>query len=289
MDLRTLRYFLAVAEELHFGKAAARLHISQPSLSAQIQKLEEELGGSLLIRDKRHVRLTDGGRLLMRAGKKVLAEAAEAEAVVRTTLSGAAGVLNLGYMNTAYSDILRNGLKTFRARYPHARIRLREDAPTRLCEAVRMGELDVAFVNMPVWEDDEDLRAAPLADWPLCVLLPCDHSLARLKAVPMDQLTQEPVIDFGVEYFRGQQLFDQIPQEPAIMHVTGNLQVMAGLVGAGLGIAFMPSSYGPFLPPDVVLKPVAGVDFTLICLLVHRRELVEPVVRHFLECIPSPA
>lgn len=286
MELRALRYFLAVAEELHFGKAAARLHISQPSLSAQIQKLEADLGGSLFIRDRHHVSLTEGGRLLMQAARTMLFQAAEAEAAVRTTLAGAAGELNLGYMNTAYSDILRIGLKAFRARYPGVRIRLREDTPSNLCEAVRLGDLDAAFVNMPVWEENRELQAEPLAAWPLCVLLPREHPLAGLDAVPMARLTDESVIDFGVEYFHGQQLFDKIPQSPVILHVTGNLQVMAGLVGAGLGVAFMPSSYAPFLPPEVVLKPVEGISFTLICLLVHRRESMEPVVRHFLACLP---
>ena len=285
MELRSLRYFLTVAEELHFGRAAKRLCIAQPSLSAQIKKLEDELGGKLFWRDRKGVRLTDGGRLLMPAAQKILGETAETESLVRTTLAGSTGILRLGYMNTAYSEMFRRILKTFRLRYPQVRIHLQEESPANLFESLRIGEIDAAFVNLLDPPHLDDLAAEHLSTWQLQVLLPAEHPLAARESISLDSIMHEPIIEFGQEYFRGLRLFDSLKQEPDIVHVTGNLQVMAGLVSAGLGITFVPTIHAPFLPEDVVLKPVEGLSSFLHGLLVHRQNVPEPLVRNFLESV----
>ena len=146
MDLRHLRYFVAVAEEGHFGRAAERLHIVQPALSMQIRALEDEMGGALFTRTTRRVELTEAGRLLVVEARRTLAQAERAKEIVQTSLRGEIGTIRLGFVgNAVLTGRLMTDLRAFHARYPSAIIDLHEKPPHSQSEAVLSGELDVGY------------------------------------------------------------------------------------------------------------------------------------------------
>ena len=146
MDLRHLRYFLAVAEEGHFGRAAQRLHIVQPALSMQIKALEEELGGPLFVRTSRKVELTDAGRLLQVEAQRTLEQADHARLTVQRSLRGETGHVRVGFAgNAVFSGKLTNDLRAFRRTYPDAELVVNEVAPLQQADAILAGQLDVGY------------------------------------------------------------------------------------------------------------------------------------------------
>lgn len=146
MDLRHLRYFLAVAEEGHFGRAAQRLHIVQPALSMQIKAPEEELGGPLFVRTSRKVELTDAGRLLQVEAQRTLEQADHARLTVQRSIRGETGQVRVGFAgNAVFSGKLTNDLRAFRRTYPDAELVVNEVAPLLQAEAILTGQLDVGY------------------------------------------------------------------------------------------------------------------------------------------------
>src|SRR5436309_10286813 len=150
MELRHLRYFVAVAEELHFGRAAARLHIAQPPLSQQILRLEAELGVELLRRNRRSVRLTDAGRLLLEQSRPLLAQADHVEQLLRQASAGEVGRLAVGFVGSASYEALPRILREFRDRHPQVELRLDELTTAGQVAALNAGRIDVGLVRPPV-------------------------------------------------------------------------------------------------------------------------------------------
>src|SRR5580704_7940523 len=160
MELRQLRYFIAVAEELHFRRAAERLHISQPPLSQQIRALEDELGFVLLTRTRRRVQLTPAGEAFLRDARIVLAELESAVATARRIDAGQTGRLRVGFVGSALLSIVPGTVERFRASRPGVAIELRERSTVDQQRAVAAGVVDVGLVRPPI-EDDGQLRARP--------------------------------------------------------------------------------------------------------------------------------
>ena len=265
MDIRHLRYFLAVAEELHFGRAAMRLHIAQPPLSQAIRQLEEELGAALFTRTSRSVRLTAAGAALVGDARTVLEQLAQAEAKVRRVHAGEAGELVVGYMNPVMDAVLCRALAAFRVKKPDVALRLRElPSPVQLDE-LRSGRLDIAFVRA----GSEDQATAAGAELAFCVVarepyvlaLPTEHPLAKLKRVPLRRAGHYPFLLFQRETLPA--LHDAIMAafranggEPVISQVVQGKHASLTLVAAGMGLCLVPASAAQWRRSGVVLRPV---------------------------------
>src|SRR5215510_3811000 len=194
MELRHLRYLVAVAEELHFGRAAIRLNISQPPLSHQIRQLEEELGVRLFDRTKREVRLTEAGRRLVEEARSVLGRVDHLSAVASRAGSGEIGHLAVGVPGGGANPILIKVLEVFGKQYPGVRIELHYMSTGAQIEELREGRLGVGFVNLPI--QAPFLATEMILREPLCLALPTGHRLAKQKTVTLTALEGEPMILF---------------------------------------------------------------------------------------------
>src|SRR6187431_794617 len=206
MELRHLRYFVAVAEELHFGRAAQRLHIQQPPLSRQIQLLEAELGFSLFERSRRRVELTPAGTALLGRARQVFDALEVAVHDARSASEGESGRLVIGYPSSLAYSGLTELLRAFRTRFPSVELSLRELPPGDQIDGLKAGNLDVGFVRTSL--DDPTLVAELVRRESLMVVLPDDHRLATRRNIPLADLAREPFVMFPRA--RGPAFFDQL-------------------------------------------------------------------------------
>jgi DNA-binding transcriptional LysR family regulator len=292
MELRHLRYFVAVAEELHFGHAAQRLHIAQPPLSQQIRRFEAELGVELLRRNRRRVQLTDAGRLLLERARPLLAEVERTEELLRRASVGEVGQLRIGFIGTASYVILPAILRAFHERYPEAELKLEEMTTGPQVAALRAGHLDVGLVRPPV--RDPSLRLTPLVKEELLAALPDVHPLARRKTIPVQALAPEPFILFVREHGTG--LYDDIIAvcreagfSPKIVQETNDTQTIVSLVSAGFGVALLPASIANFPHPRVVYKRLRGPNASLEIALAEPLHTHSPLAGHFRAIAQSAA
>jgi DNA-binding transcriptional LysR family regulator len=266
LELRLLRAFVAVAEELHFGRAARRLHISQPPLSVQIRRLEQQLEVRLFNRDRRGVALTDAGSALLGGARHLLSEAERTRREVQSTARGARGLLAIGYTPTATYDVLPAVIPAFRARLPDVRLDLTEMRSELLSEAVRSGRVEVAFVCAPV--DSRGVVETVLVREPLLALLPERHPLARRPRIPVRALAREPVVmvrrdvepgwaDAAAAALRGAGVQPQVVQE------TDSKIALLGLVAAGIGVSVGSQSMARLGRAGVTLRPLDGLSLRL--------------------------
>jgi DNA-binding transcriptional LysR family regulator len=273
MELRLLRAFVAVAEELHFGRAARRLHISQPPLSAQIRRLEADLEVRLFDRNRRGVALTDAGATLLGGARHLLAEAAHTRLAVQRTARGQRGVLGVGYTPTASYDVLPAVIPAFRARWPEVRLDLTELRSELLPEAVRSGRLEVGLVCAPV--DSRGLGESVLVREPLLALLPEGHPLAARARVPVRALASLPFVlvrrdiepgwaDAAAAALRRAGVAPQVVQE------TDSKIALLGLVAAGIGVSVVSASMARLGRVGVTLRPIDGLSVRLVLSMLTR-------------------
>jgi len=260
MELRHLRYFAAVAEERHFGRAAARLRIAQPPLSRQIQSLEAELGFPVLSRERRRVELTAAGEVLLKHARRVFAALDLAVSEARRASAGQSGRIAIGYPSSFASSGLTELLRAYRARFPEVEMGLRELSPAEQLEALKNGDLDVGFVRSA--DEDPALVFERVRREPLVVALPADHRLAKQKRVRVASLARESFVSFPRS--RGPGLFDQLVGlcrdagfAPRIVQEAPQLALVS-LVAAGFGVAFVPASVEALQRTGVVFKPIVG-------------------------------
>ncbi|HEX6099761.1 MAG TPA: LysR family transcriptional regulator [Thermoanaerobaculia bacterium] len=261
LDVRRLQYFLAVAETLHFRKAAERLHVAQPALSQQIRRLEEDLGCQLLTRNRRGVALTPAGQALLESGRRALVQLTHAEDAARRTAANQVALLRIGFLNPAAFAVVPPLVLRLRAERPDVFLALREGASAQLLEEVRLGQLDVAFVRGPVTHPG--VRIDVLRREPLIAVLPAKHPLARRKRVPLAELADEPFIGFRRD--AAPSLHDAITRlcmdagfAPAFVTEASEWYTIVSLVAAGLGVAILPESIAAFSHRDAVYRPIAG-------------------------------
>src|SRR5215813_4414901 len=196
MELRHLRYLVAVAEELHFGRAAIRLHIAQPPLSQQIRQLEEELGVRLFDRSRRRVQLTDAGRLVVQEARRTLAQAGRVAEAARHAAQGSAGLLRVGFSSSAPYTTLPAILRGFRSQFPDVVLNLFERSTEEQLELLADDAIDIGFVRRPVENPRESLIIKTILREPLVLALPHDHRLGGQHAVHPRSLALEPFILF---------------------------------------------------------------------------------------------
>ena len=247
IELRHLRYFIAVAEELHFGHAAARLNISQPPLSQQIQILEQQIGARLFARTNRSVSLTEAGRQFLADSRQILSQVDDAAARAARLHHGETGELRIGFTSSAPCiKAVSDTLSTFRRRYPDVHIQTRETNTREQIVPLNEGALDLGLMRntqLPdtlVWE--RVLRE------PLLAMVPRDHPLASKPRVSLRELAREPFVFFDPHVGTG--LYDDIlglmrryDLTPAITQEVGEAMTIIGLVAAGLGVSILPASF----------------------------------------------
>lgn len=266
LELRHLRYFVAVAEELNFTRAAERLHIAQPPLSTQIRQLEEELGAQLFEREKRRVYLTAAGRDLLERARSILTAAESAKDAVRRTASGETGELRLGYVPSAmFTEALPGAILRFQQRYPRIQLHLLEMPSIDQLYAVHNRELEVGILRRP---DIAIPVGVHLEEWyqaPLVAALPKGHRLAARESLRIADLKDQPLILFPRQsgiglYWRVVDLCIKAKFRPRVVRETRDYAVMIGLVSAGVGIALVPSDTQCIQLEGVTYRPVQGKD-----------------------------
>lgn len=286
MDLRRLRYFVAVAEELHFGNAARRLHVSQPPLSQQIHKLEEELGVSLFDRNRRRVRLTYAGSLLLDKARIVLQDVDDAVSVAKRAHGGEIGHLVIGHAPPADLNILPSAVSAFRAQYPSVTLALKNMGGPDLIRALLDRRIRIALVRLPL--DHPLLAVIPILKERLVAVLPKNHKFARSKIVKLPDLAAEPFIMFprnlSPSYFDilARFCFSEGGFNLTVSQETDAIQTVLALVAAGLGVSLQPASVAILHRPGVVCKPIyqspACAEMGIVYLAGDRSKIVQNFV-----------
>lgn len=264
MEHRLLASFVVLAEELHFGRAARRLHISQPPLSLQIQKLESELGVRLFLRTNRHVALTEAGGVLLARARYLLGEHARARDEVRRVARGEAGVLAVGYTQTATYDVLPAVVPQFLRSYPQVKLELRELSSPSQVDALREGRIELGLACLPV-DAGELVEHTLLLERPV-VVMPKHHRFARRKSVPVSLLRGEPfvLVDREIEPGWGYGCDAALKSagiDVRIVQETDTKIALLGLIAAGMGVSIASASIGALGRAGVVLRPLTGLRF----------------------------
>lgn len=285
IDVKPLRYFVTLAETGHFGRAAARLHLSQPPLSRQLAALEAKLGVTLIERSPRSVTLTAAGERFYTDARAILAALEQAVANARAAASGAAGTLAVGFTMCAAYSVVPGYARTFGAAYPEVMLHLREVVSNDLAVQVLNGQIDAAIMFPGVRE--KGLASRTLVSEPLCVALSRGHRLARARRLKIAQLAGEPfVLAAGevaptlraaiLEHCRSGGF------EPDIRFEVQLQQTVLSLVDEGVGVALVPASMRKAQLAGVVFRPLAGaplIEQVLVWSLANRN----PCLQRFLE------
>jgi LysR family transcriptional activator of glutamate synthase operon len=274
MELRQLRYLVALAEEQHFTRAAARERVAQPALSQQIRKLEEELGATLFDRTTRSVRPTEAGALLVAHARRVLAVVAAAKAELEQLGGLVAGRVTIGLTQTPGPLDLVRLLGDFHARFPQVELVVREDLSTTLAAELHAGALDVAFLSIVEEADRRGLELQPLAHERLVVALPADHRLAARTYVRIGNLRDEELVAFseGATIRTAvRRIALQAGFEPRIAFETREVARARAIVAAGLGVAVLPRSDAEAPGPPVRVVELRGPSLTHRISLCWRR------------------
>ena len=245
IDLRQLRYFLAVSEELHFGRAALRLHISQPPLSRQIRQLEDQLGVALFLRSKSGVVLTEAGAAFLPEVRRTLLQAEKAIAVARAARGALVGQFVVGYTTVFDRSAIPDVLERLRQLFPNWRIVTRGKHSISLVRDIKNGVLDAAFIGLHT--DTQGLAVETILEEPLVVALPANHRLARKRRLGFEDLRGEPMFWFERRLNPGffdhcQAFFEQIDFKPNAIPEPPDHHILLGLIAEGQGIALISAS-----------------------------------------------
>jgi DNA-binding transcriptional LysR family regulator len=287
MELRHLRYFAAVAETLHFRRAAERLSIAQPALSQQIQQLERELGVQLLDRTRRRVALTEAGIVFLERARATIAEAAEAVRLARMAGRGELGQLSVGVVTSALYGAFPDVVRVFRERHRQVHLTLQELPANEQTLALRAGRIHVSFLRPPI--DETDLTVRIIAREPWMVALPTSHPLAGKTRVSVKALAGEPFLLFSRELAPG--LYDQLIAvcqsagfSPRIVQ-EAQMHTIVSLVAAGIGVSLVPATLENLSRRGLVYKKLAGTTPKLDLAVAWRRDDRSPLLAAFLSVV----
>lgn len=293
MELRHLRYFVAVAEEQHITRAAERLHIQQPPLSQQIRALERELNVQLLRRKPRGVELTEAGRAFLTSARAVLAQLDQAVATTRRTARGEEGAICVGFTSSApFHPLVPRMIRAFREALPRVSLTLEESGTTELIDGIRGEQIDAAFVRTPA-SDREGIIVHPLVEEPMVAALPERHALAGEGSDAVAPLALRALAGETFVVYRrrsGPGLYDAIIAachaagfSPSVAQEAPRIVSTLNLVAAGLGVSIVPESLRRMQMDGVVYRRLKGRSLPQVPLnIVVRRGDSAPAVRRFL-------
>jgi DNA-binding transcriptional LysR family regulator len=285
LGLTSIRYFVTLADELHFGRAAARLGTAQPFLSQKIRTLEKALGSELFRRTSRRVELTEAGAMFLESARRSLAELSRGAQRIDALERGELGTLNVGYVMIGMLMNVPDLLRGFRSAYPKVRLSLHEISTAPQVVQLRHGELDVGFLSQPVVEPQLQVHH----EWsePFCAVLPSDHPLARARTVRLRDLAREPFV--SVTRWSSPEMYDRMIQEChdagvtlTILQEAGSWQATVSLVAAGMGVTIAPKSVSRMRFPRVKFRELLGDAPTFGLALVTGTGTRSPAVETFL-------
>ncbi|MBY8860860.1 LysR family transcriptional regulator [Nocardia sp. CA2R105] len=290
VELRHLRYFLAVAEELHFGRAAGRLHIAQPALTQQIQRLETLLGTRVFDRTSRSVALTPAGEVLRERAAAILAHATRDLDEVARIGQGSQGRLYLGFVPSVLPLTPLRSVRQFRDRYPLVQIDLIEGYTSHMMAQLGHGALDMAIVRDP--DEQPDTVLFPLVTEPFMAVLPVDHPLADRPALTGSDLADDALVFFpraagAHAHDKNLRPLVEAGYRPRIVQEGNNWTTILYLVGEGLGVTIAPRSATFTAPPTVRIVPLTETDGTTTVYVAHRADDDRALVRNFLALLPK--
>jgi len=288
MELRHLRYFVAIGEEQHYGRAARRLRVAQPALSRQIQDLEEEVGFKLFERLPRGVKLSVAGKLFLEDARRILQEISEAAVRAGRVASGRSGTLRIGFTeNSSWRGVVPDSFRRFREQQPDAELQLQPEASLVQLEAIRSGRLDAGFVNfMP--KSDPELNQLLVARQHVELAAPRSHPLTRLKKVRLRDLMEALFIWFPRR--SNPAFYDQMMlkcyrgglKSPRIVQEGVNEPTILSLVSTGMGVGWVLATARWRCPESVVILPVVDLNMPLTLALVWRKDNTSPLLANFI-------
>ncbi len=288
MELRHLRYFVAVGEEQHYGRAAQRLHVAQPALSRQIQDLEDEVGFKLFERLPRGVKLSEAGKLFLEDARRILQQVNDAAARAARVARGQSGTLRIGFTeNASWHGVVPESLRRFRERQPDAELQLYPAGSVDQVEHIRSGRVDAGFVfNLP--KSDEELGQLPVAMQHVELAAPRGHRLSRIKKLRLRDLVDVPFVWFPRR--EAPAFYDRLMREcyrgglksPRIVQEAANEATILSLVSHDVGVGWVNGTASWRCPKQVVILAVTDLNMPLPMSLSWRRDNTSPLLASFL-------
>jgi LysR family transcriptional regulator, benzoate and cis,cis-muconate-responsive activator of ben and cat genes len=287
MELRHLRYFVAVAEEENVSRAAMKLHVSQPGVSRQIQDLEDEIGFRLFERSAKSLRLTDAGKTFLTEAKSVLQHADDAVLKARAASGGAGGEINVGYAPSLTVQILPQTLRTFQEKFPGVRVALHDLSTEEMLAQLGEKKLQVALTVRPSAKLLRGLNFEELARYEMCVAVAPKNPLAKLKSISLEQISREPLIaysrkDYPEYHAMLEKLFASVGHKPKIVGEHDGVTSIVAAVESGRGFALVPSCVACMAGPRLKLLSLRPALPPIPVVAVWRKELETELVKNFI-------
>ncbi|OCJ04105.1 hypothetical protein A6U85_27440 [Agrobacterium sp. 13-626] len=286
IELRHFRYFTVLAEELHFSRAADRLHIVQPALTAQIKALEEILGAQLLARTKRRVELTEAGRQFLKESYLTLSQVDTAVRTTRDVARGAVGRLRIGYgANAAVAGVMQSSIRRFQAIWPDVAISLEEMASSEVIAALRLDELDVGYAAATKVIEYNDIAVKRIGTWPWLLAVSGDHRFTSLQSVSVEDISAESLAVYA-EAGAHLDISSVMAVVPDLVsehvHQSSHIMSLMTYVASGLAVAFVPEPIGRLAFPGIKFVKVAGAIPPMEMNLIWPAAVRSPIVANFL-------
>ena len=290
LELRHLRYFVAVAEELHFGRAAQRLHLAQPPLSQQIRKLEDIVGHRLLSRTSRAVRLTSAGEIFLARARRTLQSVQEDLEETRSVGRGEAGYLRVGFIASGMLTSVPRLLEQYRRRYPNVNLQLREYFTSGVMQAMGKGELDAGFLRDG--GPAEGFIVKSIFSEPFIAVLPASHRLARRKSISARDLRDEPFVRFpqaagARHYEKWLMVCEAKGFRPHVVQEAPQWLTILRLVGVGMGVTIAPSCVRQIASSDVVCCTIRDAEVRSEIELAYRADEDRAIVKSFAKSVQT--
>lgn len=287
MELRHLRYFIAVAEELHFGKAAERLNISQPPLSQQIKQLEKQINTTLFYRTNRNVELTEAGKAFYKHAVKILNQINIAQEDARSVAEGENGILKVGFSGTITLNVLPEIIKTSQKYHPGIALQLLSLTTSQQIAALEQRQIDIGFLVPPV--ESSLISTKKLQDEEYIICLPENHRLAHKDKINVADLKNDSFIstsrDAGVGYFDTiDNIFKDAGFTPRISQIANDQLTMVSFVASGLGVVIIPKAAESLTIDGVIYKELHK-PYTKVNSIAWNKENTRPVVQKFLNLV----
>jgi len=294
MELRHLRYFVTVAEELNISRASARLRISQPAVSRQLRDLEEELGVALFRREKSGLKLTPAGETFLAHACDLLRRSGDAVKQMASFGKRAKETVTVGYIAPVLASILTPALRRFSQQHSDTEVALREMPPGEQPKALREGRIDLALIGNPCLEVEREFAVTVLTRIPFQAVLPDNHLLALRKRIALSELEQETFIGFAEEAFPGRNttICDACQSAgftPRFRHHVENLTALLALAAAGKGVTLAPAEVSQLPHPQAVFVPLAPPVPSVVSAAAQRKDDTNPLLRELLDCCRDTA